>query len=103
MEHRAHKAGSHSKIGWDKFTDATIRAISAHSDGGCVFILWGNFAQQKESLVDTGKHKVIKCAHPSPLSARKFFGSKCFSQANAYLVSIGKKPVDWSLKSKPTN
>ena len=95
---RAHKPGSHSKIGWDRFTDAVIKLISSNNSG-CVFLLWGNFAQQKESLIDKKKHKIVKCAHPSPLSVKRFFGSKCFSQANAYLVSIDKKPINWSLKN----
>lgn len=92
----AHKAGSHSKFGWDIFTDRVIKLIS-EKNSGCAFMLWGNFAQKKESLIDKKKHKVVKCAHPSPFSATRFFGSKCFSVANAYLKSIGKEPVDWNL------
>lgn len=93
---RAHKAGSHSKYGWDIFTDKVIKLISDRNEG-CVFILWGNFAQKKEGLIDKKKHKVLKSAHPSPFSATRFFGCKCFSQANSYLKSIGKEPVDWNL------
>lgn len=93
----AHKASSHSSIGWEKFTDAVIRIIS-EKNSGCAFLLWGNFAKKKESLIDTKKHKVIKSGHPSPLSVNLFFNSKCFSQANDFLKSIGKKPVNWSLK-----
>jgi uracil-DNA glycosylase len=78
-----------------------ITLISAHNDG-CVFLLWGNFAHKKEILIDCDesngkKHKVIKSAHPSPLSFQKFLNSKCFSQANQHLKSIGKSEIDWSL------
>lgn len=93
---RAHKAGSHSKFGWDVFTDKVIKLISDKNEG-CVFILWGNFAQKKESLIDKKKHKVLKSAHPSPFSVTRFYGCKCFSQANSYLESIGKEPIDWNL------
>ena len=62
-----------------------------------VFILWGGFAHKKDKLIDGGKHKVIKTAHPSPLSFNKFTGCKCFSMANAALKTMKKEPVDWSL------
>jgi uracil-DNA glycosylase len=74
-----------------------IKQISAKNNG-CAFLLWGNFAQKKESLIDKNKHHVIKCAHPSPFSCTRFYGSKCFSKANDYLRSIGKTPINWSLK-----
>jgi uracil-DNA glycosylase len=93
---RAHKAGSHSKIGWETFTDRVISLVS-QKNNGCAFVLWGNFAQRKEGIIDKKKHKIIKSAHPSPFSMTRFFGSKPFSQANSYLKSIGKKPVNWSL------
>ena len=93
----AHKAASHANIGWDIFTDRVIKVISERTNN-VVFLLWGNFAQKKEGLIDKKKHKIIKCGHPSPLSVRFFLGSKCFSQANNYLTSVGKKPINWSLK-----
>lgn len=93
----AHKAGSHSKIGWDKFTDKVISLISEKNDG-CAFLLWGAFAQKKEVLIDKKRHKVLKCAHPSPFSVTKFFNSKCFSGANEFLKSINKSEVNWSFK-----
>jgi len=93
----AHKAGSHSKIGWDLFTDKVISLISELNDG-CAFLLWGAFAQKKESLINKERHKVLKCAHPSPFSVTKFFNSKCFSGANEFLKSINKPEVDWSFK-----
>ena len=92
----AHKASSHSKIGWENFTDEAIRVISKNNSG-CAFLLWGNYAKKKEALIDTKKHKVLTCGHPSPFSVNRFFNSKCFSQANSYLKSIGKKPINWSL------
>ncbi|PSR13890.1 MAG: uracil-DNA glycosylase [Bacteroidetes bacterium] len=89
--------GSHRDIGWQKFTDTAIRALSEQRQH-LVFILWGAFAQKKKALIDTSKHLVIQSAHPSPLSAhRGFFGSKPFSQANAYLVAHGIAPIDWQL------
>jgi len=93
----AHKAGSHSKIGWDIFTDRVIKLIS-EKNSGCAFLLWGNFAQKKEGLIDKKKHCVIKSAHPSPFSVTRFYGSKPFSKANEFLKSIGKTPVNWNLE-----
>lgn len=93
----AHKAGSHSKIGWDNFTDKVISLVSEHNTG-CAFLLWGAFAQKKEALIDVKKHKVLKCAHPSPFSVTKFFNSHCFSGANDFLKSIDKPEVNWSFK-----
>ncbi|VDO83408.1 unnamed protein product, partial [Heligmosomoides polygyrus] len=89
------KANSHEKIGWQTFTDKVISMISAQTSG-VVFLLWGGFAQRKECLIDTKKHAVIKTAHPSPLSARKWFGCRCFSRANAELSRLGKPTIDWT-------
>lgn len=94
----AHEANSHRKLGWQPFTDEIIRHVSDDLEN-VVFILWGKPAQQKEKLIDTDKHLVIKSTHPSPLSAhRGFFGTKPFSRANDYLTENGRKPVDWSEK-----
>ncbi len=94
---REAQAASHKDKGWERFTDATIEAISQKKEG-VVFILWGRPAQAKEKLIDTSKHLVIKSPHPSPLSAyRGFFGSKPFSKANDYLLKIGKEPIRWCL------
>jgi uracil-DNA glycosylase len=91
------KPMSHSQVGWHIFTDEAIRHVSAHRHH-VVFMLWGKFAQNKESLVDTSKHKVLKAAHPSPLSAYNgFFGCRHFSKANAWLSEMGEKTIDWSL------
>ncbi|KIH66468.1 uracil-DNA glycosylase [Ancylostoma duodenale] len=89
------KANSHEKIGWQRFTDKVISLVSAMTNG-VVFLLWGGFAQKKEIMIDKKKHAVIKTAHPSPLSARKWFGCKCFSRANAELTRMGREPIDWT-------
>jgi uracil-DNA glycosylase len=63
-----------------------------------VFLLWGRYAQAKESLVDGSKHLVLKSAHPSPLSAYNgFFGCRHFSQTNDYLKQQGQEGIDWRL------
>jgi uracil-DNA glycosylase len=92
---RAHQAGSHQKKGWETFTDSIIRKISEEKEH-IVFILWGSYAQQKISLIDTRKHFIIKSVHPSPLSAhRGFFGSRPFSRTNEYLTSKKIEPIQW--------
>lgn len=92
------EAHSHRKLGWQPFTDGIIRHISDDLEN-VVFILWGKTAQQKEKLIDTDRHLVIKSVHPSPLSAsRGFFGTEPFSRTNDYLVEHGRRPIDWSEK-----
>ncbi|MFD2743357.1 MULTISPECIES: uracil-DNA glycosylase [Sphingobacterium] len=94
---RAHEAASHQKKGWEQFTDAIIQSISAQRSG-VVFILWGSYANKKSALIDHSKHLVLTSVHPSPLSVyRGFFGSKPFSQTNAYLSDKGKQPIDWQV------
>jgi uracil-DNA glycosylase len=93
---RCAEAASHSKIGWQEFTDAVIRYISDNCEG-VVFMLWGNFARTKSELIDHSRHCVLEAAHPSPLARGAFFGSRHFSKANAYLTSIGRTPIDWKL------
>jgi len=94
---RAHKPGSHQKKGWETFTDKIISLISQKYEH-IVFILWGNFAQQKVKFIDEKKHFIIKSVHPSPFSARNgFFGSKPFSKCNEYLTSVKKENIDWNL------
>jgi uracil-DNA glycosylase len=91
------KAASHQGRGWETFTDEVIRKLNDERKN-IVFILWGSYAQKKGAFVDRKKHFVIESPHPSPLSAhRGFFGSKPFSQTNAYLKSKGLDPIDWSL------
>lgn len=92
---RAHQAASHAGQGWEQFTDAVVRIISERKQG-VVYLLWGSYAQRKGQVVDGSKNLILKCVHPSPLSVyRGFFGCKHFSQANAYLQSIGKTPINW--------
>jgi len=89
-------AASHSRIGWQQFTDAVISYLSAHSKG-IVFLLWGRYAQEKAALVDTSRHHVLMAAHPSPLAGGAFFGCRHFSKTNEILLSEGKTPIDWQL------
>lgn len=92
---RAHQAGSHQRKGWEEFTDAAIRLLAEQSEG-IVFLLWGNYAQKKAAMIDETKHLILKSVHPSPLSAsRGFYGNHHFSRTNAYLVSKGKKAIEW--------
>ena len=94
---RANEPASHSKIGWEEFTNTVIKKISDEKKG-VVFLLWGKFAQEKQSLIDETRHHVLKAAHPSPFSAEKgFFGCKHFSKTNELLLSEGLDPVDWKL------
>lgn len=92
---RAHEAASHAGKGWEQFTDAVVRAIAQRKEG-VVYMLWGSYAQKKGSIADPTRNCILKAVHPSPLSAyRGFLGCRHFSQANAYLQSIGKEPVNW--------
>jgi uracil-DNA glycosylase len=95
---RENQAGSHQNRGWEKFTDKAIFILSENKQH-LVFILWGKFAQNKEVLIDTAKHFVIRSAHPSPFSADKgFYGSKPFSRTNEYLAQHGIPPIHWDLR-----
>ncbi|MEW1910531.1 uracil-DNA glycosylase [Kitasatospora sp. NPDC085895] len=93
---RAHEPNSHKGKGWEKFTDAVIKAVSEREEP-CVFVLWGNYAKKKLPLIDTDRHVVVQGAHPSPLSAKLFFGSKPFSQIDAALEGFGAEPIDWKI------
>ena len=93
---QAGAAGSHSRIGWQEFTDAVIRTVSDRCDG-VVFLLWGNFARSKKALIDTSRHHVLEAPHPSPLARGAFFGCRHFSQTNAILLQEGKTPINWQL------
>jgi uracil-DNA glycosylase len=95
---RAHQAGSHQKKGWEEFTDNVIRTLSREGQG-LIFLLWGNYAQAKEQLIDTTRHHVLKAPHPSPLSAsRGFFGCRHFSKTNEILSSQGREEIDWRIE-----
>lgn len=95
------RAASHQGRGWERFTDAVIRAVN-EQEKPVVFILWGSYAQKKAAFVDRDRHLVLRSAHPSPLSAHNgFFGSRPFSKANAFLEKHGRKPIDWQLPATP--
>jgi uracil-DNA glycosylase len=94
---RAGQANSHKGQGWERFTDAVIRAVSARSQPA-VFVLWGGNAHKKLPLIDTSRHAVIQSVHPSPLAAYGgFFGSKPFSQINRQLAEWGRAEIQWQL------
>ena len=93
---RAGAPTSHSQIGWQTFTDAVIRTLSEQRSG-LVFLLWGNFARAKRSLIDPTKHFILEAPHPSPLSRGAFFGNRHFSQTNALLQRQGGAPIDWAI------
>jgi ATP-dependent DNA helicase PIF1 len=96
----AHAAQSHAKIGWEEITDQIIRSIAAQTKN-VVFVLWGKSAQVKKKLLamylDMNQHRVFESAHPSPLSVKKFFGTRPFSTVNRWLEEMGKAPIDWTI------
>ncbi len=93
----ANKPLSHQNQGWETFTDKVLSLANAHPEP-CVFLLWGKNAQAKASLITDPKHLILMAPHPSPLSVyRGFFGSKPFSQANAFLKKNGRKEIVWCL------
>ena len=95
---RATKAGSHQKKGWEIFTDTVIKTISAKKKG-IIFLLLGNYAQSKATLIDEKKHHILKTVHPSPLSAYGgFFGCKHFSKTNQILKQNNLPEIDWQIK-----
>jgi len=94
---RTGQAGSHQNRGWETFTNRVIEQISTYKSG-VVFLLWGRYAQAKESLIDGQKHLILKAAHPSPFSAYNgFFGCQHFSKTNEYLKQHGINGIDWTL------
>lgn len=96
---RAHQANSHRNLGWEEFTDAAIRVLNDR-DQPMVFILWGRPAQAKKRMLDNPAHLILEAPHPSPLSARRgFFGSRPFSQTNAFLESRNLTPIDWQIEN----
>ena len=93
---RESQAGSHQNKGWELFTDAVIKKLSDEKKG-LVFLLWGNYAKQKGTLIDATKHHVLVAPHPSPLARGGFFGCKHFSKTNQILQKQGQKPINWQL------
>lgn len=96
---RKGEANSHQHIGWQNFTDAVIQQLSDRCEG-IVFLLWGGFAKKKGRKIDSSKHHILTSGHPSPLSANKghWYGNNHFSQTNALLNQMKKKPIDWEVK-----
>ena len=95
---RAHQANSHQGKGWEQFTDAVIEAVNAQ-DRPIVYLLWGRPAQRKKRMLTNPKHLILEAPHPSPLAAyRGFFGSRPFSQTNAFLEKNGIEPIDWQIE-----
>ncbi len=92
----AHAPGSHARRGWERFTDAIVDAAAAREQPA-VFLLWGNYAKKKAARVDRARHAIVESAHPSPLSAKQFLGSRPFSRVDAELVRLGQAKMDWSL------
>jgi len=94
---RAKQAASHQKKGWEQFTNRVITEISDKKEG-VVFLLWGRFAQDKEILINTTKHHILKAPHPSPFSVhRGFFGCKHFSKTNTLLTKQNQQPINWKI------
>mgnify|MGYP000164776219 CR=1 FL=1 len=90
---------SHKKLGWERFTDKAIQALS-QSREGLIFLFWGAHAQKKAALIDESRHHILSAPHPSPLSARRgFFGCRHFSRANELLTQQKRSPIDWCLAS----
>jgi len=86
---------SHANKGWEEFTNRIIEILNVKQD--IVFLLWGNYAQKKGSIINQKRHKVLKAPHPSPLSAhRGFFGCRHFSKVNEYLQDQGKTEIKWT-------
>ena len=94
---RRREPNSHKNRGWERFTDAIIRAVNQR-ENRVVFVLWGAYAGKKAELIDANRHVILRSAHPSPYSAdRGFFGSRPFSAVNAALEESGQAPLDWCL------
>jgi len=94
---RANSPASHRNFGWEKLTDTVIKTLSDKKEQ-LVFLLWGKFAQKKESLIDASKHFILKAPHPSPFSANSgFFGCKHFSKTNEYLIKTSQTPIKWTV------
>ena len=89
------KPASHSKIGWETFTDSIIWKLSQEREG-LIFLLWGNFARSKKVLIDEKKHSILEAPHPSPFSAHSgFFGCGHFRTVNEYLKEKWVKEIEW--------
>ena len=96
---REREPNSHKNQGWEQFTDAAIRALNER-EKPVVFALWGAYAQKKQKLITNDRHRVVKAAHPSPLSAAKFLGSRPYAAINEALKEVGQKPIDWQIPDR---
>ncbi|MCP8968019.1 uracil-DNA glycosylase [Ectobacillus ponti] len=97
MTVRESEPNSHKGKGWETFTDRVIQLLNER-DEPVIFVLWGSHAQKKKAIITNPRHHIIEAPHPSPLSAsRGFFGSRPFSQINAYLRTAGKQEIDWQI------
>ena len=93
---RAAEAASHHGKGWETFTNKVIKTVS-DLRAGVIFVLWGKYAQDKQYLINTNKHFILKSVHPSPLSAhRGFLGCGHFSKINQILKENGIEEIDWN-------
>ena len=96
---RAHNANSHKGVGWEIFTDNTIKYLSDREEA-VIFLLWGANARSKKKIINTRKHIVLEAPHPSPLSAyRGFFGCGHFKKTNEILEQMGKEKIDWQIEN----
>lgn len=95
---RAGQSGSHSNptIGWPTFTNRILELLN-QKDESLIFMLWGNHAKSKASLIDPGSHMILTAAHPSPLAGGAFFGCKHFSKASQYLYETSTHTIDWQI------
>lgn len=96
---QAHQAASHSRHGWETYTDAILSTI-AKQNRPIVYMLWGNFARSKKPLLNNPNHLILESAHPSPLSATRFFGCGHFKKCNEFLVQNHLTPIDWQISNQ---
>jgi uracil-DNA glycosylase len=96
---REREPNSHKNEGWEEFTDAVIMALNER-EKPVVFALWGAYAQKKEKLVTNPQHRVVKAAHPSPMSALKYLGSKPYTAINKALEEVGEEPIVWQIPDR---
>ena len=99
---RRGKSNSHKNCGWEIFTDKIIELLNK-KDRSLIFMLWGNYAKAKGSIIDPNSHMILKATHPSPLAGGGFFGCKHFSKANEYLYEIDKTSIDWQIPNLSYN
>lgn len=96
---RAGAANSHSKVGWEIFTDSIIKYLNDREDP-VIFVLWGGNARKKKAFINTDRHYILEAAHPSPLSAHNgFLGCGHFKKINEILSSLGKKEINWQIEN----